>query len=182
MPKPLPSPELLRKLLRYEPDTGKLFWRERDRELFETNKSFSIWNKRNANRETGTINAHGYVLVRVSGSSYPAHRVAWAIYHGKWPKNDIDHINGNRTDNRICNLRDVTRSENMKNAKMRSDNTSGYMGISWFKARKKWHPQIKHNGKLIHLGFFDSLDEAIAARKDAEVRYGYHPNHGRNER
>lgn len=185
MPKSLPSPELLRKLLRYEPDTGKLFWRERTPDMFvsecrDAQNSCSAWNSKFSNKEAFTSICRGYKSGAIFGKNYRAHRVIWAIFYGKWPKGQIDHINGLRSDNRIENLRDVTNEENHKNMKIRSDNSSGVMGVFFYKSRKKWEAYIKADGRKKHLGYFASIDEAIDARRDAEKEYGYHENHGRD--
>lgn len=186
MPKSLPSPELLRKLLRYEPDTGKLFWRERTPDMFEGNKvraelGCARWNGKNAGKQAFTANgSRGYKVGAVFGTMYLAHRVIWAIFYGHWPKDQIDHINGDRTDNRIENLRDVSLAENRKNMKIPSHNSSGIIGVHWHRAASKWTAQIKVDGCTKHLGLFEGINEAIAARKAAEVKYGFHENHGRD--
>ncbi len=108
-----------------------------------------------------------------------SHRAAWAIYYGEYPKNHIDHINGVRTDNKIINLRDVTRSENQRNMKTHKHNTSGHTGVGFHKKTEKWRANIWKNNKQIHLGLFDDFEGAVAARKSAEKKYNYHPNHGR---
>ena len=91
----------------------------------------------------------------------------------------VDHINHDRTDNRIENLRLVNANENGKNQKASVRNKSGVVGVSWKKSKNKWHSQIMVNGKQIHLGFFDNIDEAKKARIDAERKYGFHENHGK---
>lgn len=183
----LPSPELLRKLLRYEPDTGKLFWRERTPDMFAetgiggSEGACNRWNGRFANREAFTaIGSHGYHFGTLFGKGgVTTHRVVWAIKQGVWP-NCIDHINGVKTDNRWKNLRDVTRQENCKNMALRSDNTSGAVGVSWSSKDKRWIAQIWHQKTKKHLGQFKEKSSAIAARKKAEREYEYHENHGRN--
>ena len=91
---------------------------------------------------------------------------------------DIDHINGVKTDNRINNLRLVTRSINLQNASMRCHNTSGFNGVSWHKSTKKWRAQIRVDGKSIHLGVFSNKKDAIAARIKANIKYGFSERHG----
>jgi hypothetical protein len=178
--KPLPDPELLRKLLRYEPETGKLFWLPRLRNNFSTQRSFSTWNARYANQEGFTASTgKGYKLGRLGKQNYFAHRVAWAIHWGEEPKELIDHINGVRSDNRIDNLRCVGVVENMRNMPLRRDNKSGCTGINWSAADNKWIAGIRVNRRTIYLGIFSSLDDAVAVRKAAEMKYGFHPNHGR---
>lgn len=98
---------------------------------------------------------------------------------GEWP-NEIDHINHVRDDNRWINLRDGTRSDNQKNASMRTDNKSGFLGVSWSNEVNKWRAQAMVNHKVKSLGYFDDKFEAICARASANNKYGYHENHGRN--
>lgn len=183
--KPLPCTTVLRQLLRYEPDTGKLFWRERGVEWFSdgyrtAEGNCAGWNAKYQGKEAFTALSHGYLHGALFRSNFPAHRVVWAIYHGTAPIGDIDHINGVITDNRIVNLRDVTKSQNMRNQKRHSSNTSGHTGVTWNADRKKWQAQINVNHKGNYLGLFDDLADAIVARKAAERNFGFHPNHGRD--
>lgn len=186
MGKAHPSPELLRKVLRYEPDTGKLYWRERPVEMFNdtpcrsTKGTCAMWNARLAGKEAFIhTHAYGYRTGCVLRVQVTAHRVIWAIVHGEWPEADIDHINGIRDDNRLANLRSVTRQENMKNQKIRSTNTSGVVGVYWKKLEGLWEARIFADGKLLFLGAFAKKADAISARKGAEKLYDYHENHGR---
>lgn len=167
----IPEPDVLRQLLRYEPDTGRLFWKERS-----NNPQFSA---RHAGKEAIVSVRHGYLCGEIFNIPVSAHRVAFAIYYGKHPDGEVDHINGNRSDNRITNLRAVTRTINARNMKKSSANKSGVTGVSFFKAGRKWQARIMDCGKYRHLGYFQSFDDAVAARKNAEVMIGYHPNHGR---
>lgn len=168
----------LRELLNYNPENGELIWRERPRSLFVSERGFRTWNARYAGKVAGT-SFDGYYLISIFKRQFLAHRLAWAIYHGEWPKNDIDHINGVRSDNRIVNLRSVTRSENRKNSALHGRNTSGVSGVDWFTPASLWRARINVDSKSIHLGYFKTKNEAIASRKKAEVDYNYHPNHGR---
>jgi len=177
--KKLPDIEELRNLLRYDPETGKLFWLPRDASLFKTERSYKTWNARFANKPAGGLNNEGYVLIKLSGRMFRAHRVAWAIHHGAWPADHLDHINGDRVDNRMVNLREATNRENNKNQKLRCDNTSGVVGVYWDKRSAKWWARIKVDRKSIHLGYFDSIEDAAAARAEAEIKYDFHENHGR---
>jgi hypothetical protein len=174
----LPIDEL-RQLLKYDPKTGNLTWHQRPRELFKSERSCSIWNVRFANKPAFTSLCRGYNRGLILGVNYHAHRVAWAIHYGWWPKDQLDHINGDRTDNRIDNLREVDGAENHKNQKLSKNNTSGHSGVYWNKPSRKWVAQIQAEGSRIHLGVFGLLEDAIEARIAAELRYGYHPNHGR---
>ena len=122
-------------------------------------------------KQAGHIDKKGYVRIRIKGKAYSAHRLAWLYVFGEWPKYEIDHINGIACDNRICNLRDVRHAENMQNLKNYSTNKSGYIGVRWRKSSKKWHADIKVNGRTIYVGLFDSAEDAITARKKAKAMY-----------
>ena len=123
---------------------------------------------------------YGYLIINVKYRLYKAHRLVWLYVHGRWPK-EIDHINGDRADNRIENLREVTRSQNRRNSKKPSTNTSGHMGVYLNKKKgKPFRAGIWHNNRQIWIGSYNSIEEAVAARKAAERKYGYSPNHGRD--
>jgi hypothetical protein len=175
--KNLPSPELLRKLLRYEPSSGKLFWRKRPNEMFKTSGDCKRWNATYAGNEAGSLKRDGYISIKVISCVTSSHRIVWAMQTGGWPKGEIDHINGKKTDNRMSNLRDVKHSENMKNQKTPKNNKSGVAGVFWDKSAKKWKATIYHKNKSIYLGRFEQKDDAIAARLCAQGNYGYHENH-----
>lgn len=172
--KPLLSPELLRQLIRYEPETGHLFWLARDESFFQPTKTRTAkhiaanWNSRRAGTRAFTsLDKHGYNQTNFNSKTQRAHRVAWAIYYGEWPKNDIDHINRIRSDNRICNLRDVTRTQNLRNKSVSRRNKSGFTGIH--KSEHAWIARICNT----HIGSYRTEEEAIAARRAAELLYGY---------
>jgi hypothetical protein len=172
----LPTPEELRNLLRYEPETGKLYWLERPLEMFSDEWLGKSWNTRFAGREALTAdNGHGYPFGTVNYNRLKAHRVIWAMVHGEWPKGEIDHINGQRDDNRLVNLRCVTRAENARNRARMKRNTSGRTGVYWQGRCGKWVASI--NGT--YLGIFERFEDAVAARERAEIEHGYHPNHDR---
>lgn len=166
MPTAKETPELLAKLkkaLTYYPGTGAIL-RANAKPAFIT-----------VNR-----NSHsGYWVGTVCGVRLYAHRTAWALHHGDWAEGEIDHINGNGLDNRIDNLRDVSRLVNRQNAKLHKDNTSGVSGVCWAKNTGKWQAQIKVRTKMVYLGQFPDKTDAVAARREAERLYGFHPNHGR---
>jgi len=126
----------------------------------------------------GCETKRGYRQIQLKGKSYREHRLIWLHVYGEWPENEIDHINHIRNDNRIENLRDVTRIENGKNQSMHSDNDSGVTGVSWHPHRNKWGAHICHDGKRINLGRFINKNDAIEARLGAEKTYKYHVNHG----
>jgi len=178
--RPLPCPTLLRQLLDYDPDTGVLTWKRRPVEMFPSARIAKAWNTRNAGKIT-FIQWHqgGYLVGSVLGHRHLAHRVAYAIQHGAWPLDEVDHINGNRKDNRAENLRDVGRVTNSRNCSRSKLNTSGVTGVHWDNARGKWAARIKEDYKVIHLGRFDDFADAVATRKAAEIKHGFHKGHGK---
>jgi len=121
----------------------------------------------------------GYLRVKIQGKQYPTHRVVWLYTYGEFPENTIDHINGVKTDNRIENLRDVTSTENNRNRSLSSNNKSGISGVYWCKRYNRWVARIGSKSGKENLGNFKNLFEACCARKSAEIRLGYHFNHGR---
>jgi hypothetical protein len=119
-----------------------------------------------------------YIRIRIDGRLYLAHRLVWLYTYGAWPENDIDHVDQDSLNNRLSNLRDVTNTENSKNQKIPKHNSSGVMGVHFHNKAQKWLAQIAVNGKRIYLGLFELKDDAITARKNADVEYNFHPNHG----
>lgn len=120
--------------------------------------------------------SRGYVRMRVQGKNYRAHRLAWLYMFEVWPKHQIDHINHDRSDNRINNLREATHQENQRNRSVNKNNTSDVCGVNWEDC--KWRSRITIDRKNISLGRFIDKFEAICARKSAENLYGFHSNHG----
>lgn len=151
--------EKLRELLHYDKESGIFTWKVR------TSSSVKVGDV------AGRQNGDGYRLISVQSRDYLAHRLAWLYVHNSWPKDQLDHINRIRTDNRMANLREVTNKQNQQNRSKSSHNTSGHPGVSWHKQRSKWQATITHNYKLIHLGYFENLEDAVAARKAAEKFY-----------
>jgi hypothetical protein len=171
--------ETLRQLLRHDPETGKLYWLERHNGACATDKARIIFNKRFAGEEAFTAkDGYGYFCGTVLGSSMKAHRVVWALHYGAWPKEHIDHINHNRSDNCIKNLREVLQEENQRNQRKSKANTSGVTGVYWDRWTSQWVVRFKINGVQCNLGRFDDFDAAVAVRKNAERQRGYHQNHG----
>ena len=169
-------------LLRYDPRTGKLYWRRRPRHLFKSDQSWRTWNTRYADTEAFTAQeTSGYHRGAIFGKLFKAHRVIWAIVHGEWPKHNIDHIDGNPSNNRIENLRDVPQSENVKTLSRASHNTSGITGVHWCNTWNRWIAKIKINGKTKTLGQFKNREDAIAARAKANELYGFTPRHGQEK-
>lgn len=178
-PKPLPSQAELLALLRYEPETGKLFWRERSIEMFPDERAWRSWNTKHANKEAFTApTTGGYRQGQIHAEVYLAHRVIFKMVTGEEPP-EIDHDRGERSNNMWERLRPVNRGENQKNQKRRVDNTSGTTGVHWDSRRRRWVASIKSTGKCILIGRFDDKKRAVKARKRAEREYGFHPNHGR---
>lgn len=169
----------LRSVLRYEPETGLLYWLERPRSLLKSDHEWRRWNTRYAGKVAFSPNTSGYLDGMIFRVMHRAHQVAWALHYGEWPTLDIDHINGERTDNRIANLRQVDRATNARNQRVRRNNKTGVMGVSRQRSGG-FRATICVNGKLSHLGVFPTLDEAAAARKKAERENGFHENHGRH--
>lgn len=122
-------------------------------------------NRMKAGAVAGAIQTNGYVRVQVDGRFFAVHRIIWIMSTGAWPINDIDHINGNRQDNRLSNLREATRSQNLMNTRLRSDNRSGAKGVRV--KRGKFQARIKIGGVELALGVFDTLEDAAAARASA---------------
>jgi hypothetical protein len=181
----LPTIEMLHRLLICDAEAGKLFWRERTPDLFADSKegaerSCAKWNARFAGAEAicSESASHGYLDGAIMGQGVLAHRVIWAMVHGHWPI-EVDHINGCRRDNRIGNLRDVTRAENMRNLRRRSDNPSGDAGVWQLPGSGKWRARVKFAGVITDLGRFETREAAVDARKAACAAMGFHPNHGR---
>jgi len=155
----------LAKLFKYDPETGSLTWRV----------------SKGAVKVGNVVHLHkgnGYLTVKVDGIQYQAHRVIWHIVHGEFPLNDIDHINQDKTDNRLANLREVTRLENCRNKPLNKNNTSGVCGVSFCTRDRTWKAQITVSRVRKCLGYFKDMSDAIAARLDAEIEYSFHPNHG----
>ena len=173
------EPEDLRQLLSYNPETGELVWLSRDESWFKKASDAKGWNKKYAGTKAFQTLYCGYLQGHILKKHYFAHRVSWALYHGFWPSDQIDHVNGIRSDNRIANLRDVSHSDNQKNVKLRHDNKSGMPGIDWKVGASAWRVRVSRDGARRLVGYFKNLDEAVAARRRAQQEAAYHVNHGR---
>ena len=166
----------LRDLVEYHPETGEMYWKERGREYFTHDRFHKAWNARNAGRRAFvTYDSHGYCQGGLFAKLYLAHRVAFALHYGRWPKKSIDHINRIKTDNRIKNLREIDHAENLRNVGIQKGNTSGVRGVHWCKNRKRWIAQIGINNEVNYLGTFENLDGAAEARRVAEEKVGGYP-------
>jgi hypothetical protein len=139
----------LRSLLEYDPCTGLFSWKLKKRGHV------------NPGDKAGYSCGRGYVYIKIGQKRYSAHRLAWFYVHGVWPSDEIDHINGNRSDNRIKNLREANHAQNTQNSKTRAHNTSGMKGVGLHKG--KWRALIRVEGKSKHLGYFATPGDAHAA-------------------
>lgn len=166
-------------LINYNHITGEFSRKPRSVNDFNSERTYKMWVKRFANESPCRLNDKGYLRIFFNGKDYFAHRVAWFLYYGVWPVNQIDHINQIKTDNRIDNLREVSNEENCKNQTLRKTNKSGRIGVYFDNQHKKWRASIRFNNKTVHLGLSKNIEEIINLRKDAEIKYGYHKNHGR---
>jgi hypothetical protein len=167
------SIETLRRILRYEPETGKLFWLPRPLDLFTDGKhtaehTCAKWNSKNAGKEAFTALNDGRPHGRIFRKPYFASRVAWALTHGYWPV-EIDHRDHNPANNRIGNLRACTHKQNLRNQSPMKGGSSRFLGVSWDASRRKWAAGIKPDGKRVSLGRHAS-EEAAARAYDAAAR------------
>lgn len=163
--------EELMKRFRYDPETGD----------FTRLKVFGNSAKIGSIAGSKTVNTRKpYLRISIDNKFYPCHRLVWLYMYGHFPENEIDHLDGNGTNNKLQNLRHVLHRDNGKNIRLKKNNKSGYCGVYWDKRRKVWISQIKDKGRNNYLGSFRSLTEAVIARKKAEVKYGFHENHGSN--
>lgn len=143
---------------------------------YDSDTGVFTWKKPTSNRvRVGDIatclNNHGYLRIGLFGKRYQAHRLAWFYVHGVWPTNEIDHINRDRTDNRIANLREATRTENALNVGAHQLNSSGIKGVSWDKLCKRWRVQIRTGGKTKYVGVYKTKEEAAIAYEIVVVTY-----------
>lgn len=154
--------EIARDRLDYDPDTGIMKWKNHKCKPY-------------IGRVIGTKGGGGYLRVTMTvdgvARAFLIHRLAWLIIHGRWPKDQIDHINGIRTDNRLSNLRECNQAENNANTKLYKNNQSGVKGIYWEADRNCWSAYITENKKLRRIGRFKTKEEAVEARKQAFEDY-----------
>jgi hypothetical protein len=178
--KTLPDRELLRQLLRYDPDTGEFTWLPRPREMFVINKAhaYEVWNAKYAGKSAGYFKKHGYLYITIVANKFLGHRLAWLIYHGPPVPNSIDHMDGNSRNNRIANLRAATQSQNLANAGMNKRNKLGVRGVYYSERDKLFCVDVRINDEQ-YRGWFRTLEEAIKAQQDAAIRlHGEFARHG----
>lgn len=168
----------------YDSETGDLTFKERPREHFKSNHSHIVANAKAKGAKVRSIHPNGngnkYYKVKMSGKSHLAHRLVWVLIHGFEPE-FIDHINGNGLDNRISNLRNVSRTENARNTKKYSTNTTGETGVYENKKYGGFCSMIWDKNKQINIGSYNTKEEAVAARKGAEKALGYYHDHGKRQ-
>lgn len=159
-------------------DTGVLIWRERPEAHFGgRRRACAVFNGKHANKRADKPHSKGYRQVRITlpnGGRIDifAHRVLWALKHGRWPDDQIDHENGVRDDNRWRNLREATNAEQQQNRKP-TPGQSGFPGVGWSKQRRQWRVAIRLNRRARHVGFFD--DFALACQASLAAKSVYHP-------
>lgn len=169
----LPTVEYLSSRLSYCPETGIFTW------INGPEHKHVSWDGKYKGKQAGSLKKHGYYEINIDGKIVFAHRAALAISHGDWPTGEVDHINGIRSDNRLENLREVSRSENQRNRAISARTRSGVHGVS--KRNGRWVVNVgTGNGR--HIGTFDTFEEAVEVRTLVAMDRGYHPNHGLNPR
>ncbi len=157
--------DYIKSLFSYDDETGILFWAV-DKGTAKSGDG------------VGAVNSHGYLVTKIDGRMEIVHRLIWEINTGEIP-DQIDHIDGDRTNNRMSNIRNVPHITNGRNQKKSEINTSGFSGVYWGKDRLLWGVRISNGGKRIRVGRFSTLLDAVSARIGAKRKYGYHENHGR---
>ena len=147
--------EYIKENFRYDPETGILY------RSLKCSSEKAVGYKRD-----------GYLRCTIKKKSFNVHRICWFLHSGKWPDDQVDHIDGDRSNNKISNLRSATNQQNCFNTKKYSNNRSGFKGVSFHKKSGKWRAQIRYQ-YVIHLGYFDKVEEASAAyEKKAEELFG----------
>jgi hypothetical protein len=178
----------LKEILHYDLSTGVFTWKVRDSCHFNANSYRSAlssslsWNNRYSGKRAGCSSLYASgprEYIKIKKKAYFSYRLAWLYVYGKFPNNQIDHINGDPSDNRIVNLRDVTSLENSRNSSSPKSNTSGRVGVSFRKDRNKWRAFINENNKHIHIGYYLTMIDAICERIRYEKQLGFHANHGK---
>lgn len=163
--------KFLKEILDYDEQTGIFIWKKRNKKYFKSERDCNAWNTRFATKQAGYIyknkNNYEQIYIRIYNKKYQASRLAYYYFYEKWPKYNIDHLNGDSLDNSILNLRDVSQKINCCNSKKRIDNTTGIAGVYWDNSRNKWVAEARDfkTGKKIFLGRFDIFEEAKNARE-----------------
>lgn len=173
---PVPDTETLTRLFSYDPESGKLFFNKRTPDMFTATEGRSaqhqcgLFNSKHGGKEAGSRNSEGYICVKLHHRTLKAHRIIWKMVYGTEP-DCIDHINQKPSDNSLKNLRAVSQSINSQNKRIQSNNTSGVSGVYF--SEGKWTAAIQIGPKRTKLGRFQTKEEAVEARRDAEARLGF---------
>ena len=172
--------EMAARAIFYDPETGEMRWHRKHGATKEERR----WNTRYADMPAGTKDDKGYIriLFKSGGKTLRvrAHQLAWLITTGESAKGEIDHINQNKMDNRIVNLRDVPKEINQRNGTRKKNNTSGVPGVTWHKQHRKWYAQARINGKHHSVGLYLELSDAETAVKASRAQHGFTETHGRS--
>jgi hypothetical protein len=163
--------------------TGKLTWKQRPRYHFETDFAYNTINPRQFGKVAGSISKNDYWTVGLRGIGESKkvmyqHRILYAMFHGVWPDETIDHFDGNTKNNSISNLRPASQSVNTKNQRLRNTNKSGLHGVRWYNRYNAWHATGTYNYKVFHLGYHENLLDAICARRSWELNKEFTERHG----
>lgn len=158
----------LKTLLNYSPITGEFVWKVKPSLGVPVGKT------------AGHKSKAGYIQIRIGNQMHYAHRLAFLYMTGSFPKEKVDHINGQTSDTSWANLREATALDNARNACTSKNSQSGVLGVHWIADRKKWRATIGVGYRSVYLGEHTTLAAAILARKEGEHAHGFHPNHGRN--
>lgn len=156
-------------LFAYNPETGVIIWRKTNSPRLKPGS------------DACRPDARGYLRVRIGPDVYFAHRLAWLLFFGQWPDGHIDHINHDKSDNRLKNLRLTTLSQNAKNRSPQKGKELNLFGVWWIEETEKWVATITSEGKQYYLGQFTDFFDAACARKSAEIEFNFHPNHGKSQ-
>lgn len=151
--------DYIKRLLRYDPETGLIYWKTNHNNVKKGQLTYTKLRKR------------GYLIINIKKKDFLVHRIAFLLMTGEWPKLLVDHINGDKTDNRFCNLRLATNAQNIQNSKLSVKNISGFKGVCWNNVCKKWSAYITSNGQSYNLGLYLKIEDAIQARIEAEEKF-----------
>lgn len=155
-PNTLPALDYLKSILNYDPLSGEFIWRSRaDRSPW--------WNNRYGGKRAGYISPIGYCHIGINDRLYAAHRLAWIIMTGEDTRDQIDHIDCNKSNNAFANLRRASHAQNQQNRHAQSNSASGIKGVCWHKGGRKWAAKLKVGKRYYHLGLFDTIDDAASA-------------------
>lgn len=179
----MPDSDYLHQCFDYNPDSGGLTWKARPVSHFKSEALAINFNNKHVGKIAGCVlvtKTGKYIMVRIDGALLYAHRIIYKMFYGREPK-IIDHIDGNGINNSIKNIRSCTTRDNSRNKRLFSTNTSGCTGVVWSRKKKRWGVNIVVDAKQIYLGSFADFNNAVKARRDAEIKYGFHANHGTNK-